>query len=288
MRQLPLPAALALLLLTGAGEPPVVAQRGDIRLSAHDIRVLLERADPAQRAKIEETPQSLANFVRERLLDMAMLAEARAKGWEQRPEVVQRINDARDAAIVQSYVASLVPADPNFPSEADIAAAYEANKARFAVPRVYRLAQIVIAAASDEEARKKAVAVRALAVKPKADFADLAKKESQEKASADKGGDLGWLREDALLPAVRDAVAGLPEGGTTEPIKLPDGYHLIRLVETKPAGTAPLADVKPQLVQALRQARAQQAVRARVDELLREDPIQLNEIDLARQVSASR
>ena len=284
---------LALLLTTAAGEPPaadIVAQRGDIRLTAAEVRGFLDRTDPATRAKVEATPAALAGFVRDRLLDQAMLAEARANRWDQKPEVIQRANEARDAVVLQSYVASLVPADPAFPSDAEIAAAYEANKMRFMLPRQYHLAQIVIlvpAGASDDEAKRKAAELHAQAVRPKADFSDLAKRTSQDRASADKGGDLGWLRDDELIPALKEPVAGLPEGGTSDVIRLPDGFHIIRLLATKPAAPATLADVKPQLVQALRQMRAQKAVRAYIDEMLRKDPIQLNEIDLARQVSGT-
>jgi peptidylprolyl isomerase len=289
-----IPAFLALLLLTAAGEPPtadVVAQRGDVRLTAAEVRDMLGRIDPATRAKAEASTATLAGFVRDRLLDQAMLAEARAKGWDQKPDVIQRANDARDAVVLQSYVASLVPADPAFPGDAEIAAAYEANKTRFMLPRQYHLAQILVQApqgAPEDETKRKAAELRARAIKPKADFADLAKHNSQDPTTADKDGDLGWLREDQMIPALKDAVAGLPENGTSEPIRLQDGFHIIRLLGTRPAGAAALADVKPQLVQALRQLHAQQAVRAYIDEMLRKDPIQLNEIDLARQINGTR
>jgi peptidylprolyl isomerase len=290
-------AIMSAVLLGGAGDPPpadVVAQRGDLRLTVADVRDMLAHTDPATRTRLEASPAALAGFVRDRLLDEAILNEARSKGWDQRPDVMQRIAEARDAVIVQSYAAGLSPADPAYPSDADIAAAYEANKTRFMLPRQYHVAQIVVLVPqgatrdAEEEARRKAADLRAQAVKPKADFAELARKQSQDAASADRGGDQGWVREDQLVAPVKDALAGLPDNGTTDALRLPDGFHIIRLLGTKPAGPAPLADVRPQLVQALRQARAQQAVRAYVDEMLRKEPIQLNEIDLARQVSGAR
>jgi hypothetical protein len=290
-------AVLTTLLLAAAGDPPssdIVAQRGNLRLTAADVRDMLSRADPAVRARLEASPVALAGFVRDRLLNEAMLAEARAKGWDQKPEIVQRANEARDAVILQTYAASLVPPDPAFPNDADIAAAYEANKTRFMLPRQYHLSQIVVLVPpgasheAEEDARRKAVSLRAQATKPNADFSDLAKKQSQDRASADRGGDQGWVREDQLIPALKDPVAGLPENGTTDPTRLPDGFHIIRLLGTKAAGPAAIADVKPQLVQALRQVRAQQSVRAYIDEMLRKEPIQLNEIDLARQVTGTR
>jgi len=295
------------LLLMAAGDPPpaaapaaaappaagdagsaVVAQRGDVRLTAAELRALMANADPTLKAQLESSQTALSDYARQRVLNETLLADAHAKGWDQRPEVVQRANDARDAAILQSYVASLVPQDPHFPTDQEVQRAYEVNKARLTLPKRYHLAQIVVtvpAGAPPEvegAARQKAAELRAQAVKPKADFADLARRTSQEAATAPKGGDVGWVREDQLLPAVRDAVAKTPENGTTEPVRASGGWHVIRVLGIKPAGPMTLEEAKPQLVQALRQARAQQAVRAYVETLLRQEPIQLNEIELGK------
>jgi peptidylprolyl isomerase len=186
-----------------------------------------------------------------------------------------------------------VPADPNFPTEAEIAAAYQANKARFAVPKQYHVAQIAILVPPgspkdvDEAARHKAHALRQEALKPKADFAALAKKESQDHNSAEHGGDMGWVREDALVQPVREAVASLPENAITEPVRSNEAWHLVKLLGTKPAGVLPLDQVRENLIQALRQNRTQQLARAYVEDMVRKEPIQLNEIDLEHQISAA-
>ena len=87
---------------------------------------------------------------------------------------------------------------------------------------------------------------------------------------------------------MRDIVTGLAEGAVSEPVRTPEGWHVLRLAATRPAGPAPLADVRDQLVQALRQQRAQAIARQRLDELLRREPVQINEIELARSVTPAR
>ncbi len=289
-------AAIGLLLLVAAGDPPpqpapdVVAQRGDVKMTSADVKALLAKLDPAARAKVEASSGALANFVRDKMVDQMMLAQAKEKGWDQNPEVIQRINDTRDAIILQSYAASLVPADPNFPTDQSIAATYEANKAKFMIPKQYHIAQIAILVPADakpeadEAAHRKANEIRALAVKPKADFGQLARKSSQDTTTADKGGDAGWVREDTIVPAIRQVVETMSDNTVSEVIHLSDGYHIIRLLGTKPPAPAPLDDVKPQIIQLLRQARLQQGIRTYVDTMLKTQPIQLNEIDLAKQV----
>ena len=298
MKRIPVPVLMCLALLGGAGDPPaspagdVVAQRGNVRLTVSDVRDLLDRADPAARAQLTANPAALTAFVRDRLLAQTLLAEARAKGWDQRPEVIQRARDASDTVITQTYLASLTQPDPSFPSEAEIAAAYEANKARLTLPRQYHLAQIAVLVPpnagkdADEEARRKIQDIRQQVTRSRADFAEIARKSSQDRASSERGGDLGWLREDAVLPAIRESVGGLAENAVSEPIRSADAWHVVKLLGVRPAGPATLAEARDGLVQALRQARAQQAARAYLDGLLSQEPIQLNDIDLARRVAA--
>ncbi len=274
--------------LAGVRAQDVVAQRGALRLTTADVRVLIAKADPVVRAQLQASPAALTEFVRDRLLRLSLLAEAKAKGWDQTPEIAARIAEARDQVITTSYIASLGVPDPAYPSNAELATAYEANKASLMRPRQYQLAQIVVLAPAgqpDDAARKRIADLHQQAVRPRADFADLARKYSQDRASAEHGGEIAWTREDQLVPAIRDAVASLAEGGISEPVRTTDSWHILKLLGVRPASPAPLAEVHDQLVQALRQQRTQQVARAALDESLRKDPIKINEIalqDLAR------
>ena len=112
MRSRAVPLLLAALLVTAADAPPdadLVAQRGDVRLTVTELQEVLSSLDPTARAQVTATQQSLANFVRERVLNMAILADAKAKQWDTRPEVVRKIAEMRDAVITQTYLASLIP-----------------------------------------------------------------------------------------------------------------------------------------------------------------------------------
>jgi parvulin-like peptidyl-prolyl isomerase len=295
------PLLLAAFCLIAAGDARaqtpdagIVAQRGNVRLTAADLNSALNLLDPAVRAQVTANPQAMANFARERALNMAVLAEAKEKKWDQQPDVMRKADEARDNMVIQTWLASLVPPDPAYPSEAEVTAAYEGNKSRLVVPKQYHIAQIVLpvkAGASlteEEEIRKKAVDLRAQVMRPKSDFAEIAKKNSQEKQSADKGGDVGWIREPDMIPAVRETVMGLSEGNVSQPIRVPDGWHVLKLLGIKPQGEVPLLDAKPQIVAALRQARAQRLMRAHLDDMIKEQPIQVNEIELTKQAGAAK
>ena len=295
LRLLLLPAVLlpAALVLGAANDPAaIVAQRGDVRVTAADVERMLATLDPPNQARVRATPAALAEMVRDRVLRDSLLLDAQIAKWDARPEVSARAEDARIQVIVQSFVAGKTLPVPE-PTEAEIQQAYEASKARLTVPKQYNMAQIAILvpanAAKDveEEARKRILALRADALKPKADFAEIARKSSQDRQTAEKGGDLGWAREDVLLPAIRAVVPGMKDGTISEPIRGPEAWHIIRLSGTRPAGVMPLEQARDGLVQALRQARAQAAARAFIQEMMRADPIKVNEIELLKQFPAT-
>ncbi|MEI7710994.1 MAG: peptidylprolyl isomerase [Rhodospirillales bacterium] len=294
---------VALLLTTGvflaaADAPPAtgpaaaaggdfVARRGEVRLTADDIKDALGRADANLRDQVVANPQALSEFVKERMIRQILLTEALAAKWDQNPEVVAKANDVRDSALVQLWLASKAQVDPAYPNQAELQAAYEANKARFVVPPQYHVQQIAVLVPANatkeitDQALKKAKDLRAQAVKPGADFAELAKKNSQDANSASKGGDLGWLREDQILKPVRDVLQTLGDNAIGEPVRGSDSFHVVKLLGKKPQTTLPLEQVKPNLVAALRQARAQQMSNAYLEDMLKREPVQLNDAGLA-------
>lgn len=65
------------------------------------------------------------------------------------------------------------------------------------------------------------------------DFATLARSHSDDKSSAIKGGDLGWITPGALLPRFEEEVARLAPGELTEPFRTEYGWHLAQLLERR-------------------------------------------------------
>ena len=65
------------------------------------------------------------------------------------------------------------------------------------------------------------------------DFARMAKQYSLDAASAVKGGDLGWVVPDELVPAFAKAMDALPLNTVSKPVKSPFGWHLIEVLERK-------------------------------------------------------
>jgi peptidylprolyl isomerase len=283
-------AAVIVCLLTLAAAPSaddVVAKSGDIVLTTADARALIAHSDPATRARIAQDPAALVELVRSRVLQLRLLTEAQANKWDQNPDVVYRVNQARDSIVADTYLDSVSHPDSDYPSDADIAAAYEANKARFVIPRQYHLLQIFIAVPADapartsDDAQKKLRDLQQQLAHGRGDFATTASQYARDARSGSAGGDLGWVREDQLVPAVKTAVAGLAEGATSDPVRTQDGWHLLKLLATRPAGTQPLPDVHDAIADALRRARTAENARRYLDQMQRTTPVQVNEIALS-------
>jgi len=274
--------------------PDVVAQRGDVKLTTADIHNELARIDPSVRAQILASPQALQEFVKDRIIRRILLTEAHTANYDVTAEAVARANEARDTAMAQLWLTSHAQVDAAYPNEAELQAAYEANKARFVIPQQFHVQQIAIlvpANASKEaeaEALKKAKDARAQLAKPKADFGEIAKKVSQDPNSASKGGDLGWVRADQILQPVRDVLLTMQENAISEPIRSADAFHIVKLLGIKQPSTAPLDQVRTSLAAALRQARAQQMTSAYLETLFKAQAVQINDIGLADRLKAMR
>jgi parvulin-like peptidyl-prolyl isomerase len=278
----------ALILCGGQALPPdtVVAQRGSVTLAAGTMQQLIDLQDPAVRQQLQKDPAAMDRAVRAQVLQMALLDEAHSAKFDQKPDVALRADQAHDNSIVAQYLASLTAPPPDYPSDAELQAAYNSNQQQFTVPRQVHLAQIFIAVPADASpagktaAEKKARTLRLQLLKPKAEFAAIARTQSDDKVTAANGGDAGWLREDQMLPPVREAADSLKDNAVSEPIRTQDGWHIIKVLDTKPSQVASLQDVHDQLVRAMRQQRMVQNERSYVDALLKKQPIQLNEIQL--------
>lgn len=113
----------------------------------------------------------------------------------------------------------------------------------------------------DDEAKKLAQGILDQ-VKAGKDFAELAKKSSEDQGSAAQGGSLGCFGRGRMVPEFENAAFSLGAGETSDLVKSPFGYHIIRVTEHKDETIAPLEQVKPRIRQTILADRA----RALVDE----------------------
>ncbi len=273
--------------------PGVVARVGTTDITAAMMRTFVLTLDPTVRKQALIDPALMAKLVRAELTRMAVLKEAEARKWDQRPEVQLEIQRVRDEAITSSYLMSLSAPPADYPSEAEIQSAYDLNRDALMRPRQYRLSQIFVGvpaggdAKAESEARQKADELARKAREKGANFDDLAKanagaKSGVEPKGGETGGDLGWASEAEILPEIRGQIAGMGQGEISDPIRTASGWHIIRLDDTRPAAPRPLAEVRGQLAAALRQRKTQENEQAYLTGLLAKSPAAINEMALKK------
>lgn len=253
---------------------PVIAQVGTQTLTASGFARALAALDPAERSKAAADRQALLALVRAELGREAVLAEARARHWDKRPDIAARAERAHDDVVITGFIAGTIAPPPGFPGEDAIRQVYEANLSRFMEPRAYHIAQIYVArpAGSKPEelarARARAQALAESARAPGADFAALAAKASEDHDSAGKGGDLGWVAEKLMVPEIARAAAGLGDGEISDPVEAADGWHILRELGTRAPAPESLEQVRPTIIALLRDRETARLDQAYVAELL--------------------
>ena len=90
------------------------------------------------------------------------------------------------------------------------------------------------------------------------DLADVARRESADTASAEKGGDLGEWTKGSMDPAFDSAAFALPLKTVSKPVLSQFGYHLIEVIERRTDDASP-ERTRQQARQALRERKVDEA-----------------------------
>ncbi len=260
---------------------PAVATLGQVVVSQDELQQFLQVLPAAQREAMRNDRVVLEQWLRSRLAEKAVVEQAKAQEWDKRAEIRSAIEEAQNQVILRSYLQSVSEPAADYPSEQDLQTAYQANQDQFQLPAMYRLSQIFLSVPNKDEqalaqAKKRADAWVKQMREGKADFAALAKEHSDEKISAERGGDNGFLPMSQLVPAMRATVAKLEPGQLSDPIVQADGVHILQLTDLRPASVRSLEEVKPALRDALRRQRQQEATQAYVAGMLDADTVSVD------------
>lgn len=168
--------------------------------------------------------------------------------------------------------------------EAELRKRYEQEGARFAAGE-QRLASHILVhvdpaadAATQKAAEQKAERIAAQAKQPGADFAALARANSDDTGSKAAGGDLGWVEKGLMAKPFEDALFSMQPNEIRGPVKSEFGYHVIQLRETKAGQQIPFEQAREKLVSEQAEADREKAfndVAGRLVDLVYKNPTSL-------------
>jgi peptidyl-prolyl cis-trans isomerase D len=180
-----------------------------------------------------------------------------------------RYKDAVPEARKISYIAFTdkdLPGGKPQVTDAEIQQYYNQNQSNYKVDAQVKVRHILIAvdpnagAAADAAAKAKAQGILDQLRKDNGkDFADLAKKNSDDPGSKDQGGELGWIKHGVTVPAFDQTAFAQQPGQISGLVKTQFGYHIIQTEEKQDAHTKPLSEVRASIVDTLTKQKEAQA-----------------------------
>ena len=150
-------------------------------------------------------------------------------------------------------------------TDEDAEAFYKLNRKEFVVPEKVKIGQILLkvpknAPDQDKEAIKAKASKLEQEIKNGASFQKLAKANSEDEATASKGGDLGWVTKGSLDPKIEEEAFKLNKSEISAPIFTDHGYHLILVQDKVDEMDKPFPDVKDEIIQRLKEEQAKKKI----------------------------
>ena len=215
-------------------------------------------------------------------------AEAEIAAYFEQNKAKYRIPEKRRVRYLHIDAATL--RDRVTVTEQDARQRYTEQIAQYQQPEQIRVSHILLKTEGKEEAavRKRAEALLAQ-IKGGADLAKLAAEHSEDEVSKAKGGDLDFFGRGQMVKEFEDAAFALQPGQTSELVKSPYGFHIIRVTGKRAATTQPFELVSAQLQDQMKWERAQQEVQRLAEELDDEidDPADIDRVAQARGLTAA-
>ena len=253
------------------GEEVPQAARAQLEVEALDTlidRLLLLQDSLRRGYRVEpaEVDQEMASF-RSQFSDEETFLDVLAQ-FKHSPESFRR--DIERGMTVQKMIDAEVAPGVQV-GEEEIQAFYRDNPGLFMQPEQVHVRHILIEVVADagEPGRQEALRkIRDLQARVAggADFAELARQHSQD-PSSEQGGDIGFIRPGQTLDAFDAAAFGLQPGEVSGIVSSEVGFHLIQVLERRPAAPLPLADAHDSIGEYLKQGRLTAAVSLRLDGL---------------------
>jgi peptidyl-prolyl cis-trans isomerase SurA len=157
-------------------------------------------------------------------------------------------------------------------SDEEVKNYYEQRVRRSGTQRTVRASHIFVgipedASPKDVERKRRQAGDLVERARAGEDFAKLARAHSEDPATKEEGGDLGYFTRGSLPAAVEEIVFNMDIGEVRGPIRAARGFHVIKLLARKDEGVKPLKEIKEQLRQQLYAQEMEKATKAWLQEI---------------------
>lgn len=232
-------AILSLAPSSFAAEAIATVNGKQIKQSVYDV---ITKDITASGQKVDDNTKNA--IINELVSSELVYQEAQRLGLDKQPEFLVREELGRRKLLTNVFLQDYLKKNPV--SDADTKAAYEQYKKAYG-DKEYSARHILV----KTEAEAKDIIAQ---LNKGTDFAKLAKEKSLDPGSKDKGGDLGWFSPASMVKPFSDVTANLQKGAiSASPVQTQFGWHVIKLVDTRPAQPLAYEKVKDGLQKNLQQ-----------------------------------
>ncbi len=155
-------------------------------------------------------------------------------------------------------------------TDAQLRAAYASSMDSFRTPERVKVRHILLMTQGKSDAEKKAALTKAQdllkQVRAGADFAELAKNNSQDPGSAANGGDLGFIVRGQTVPPFEKFAFSAKPNDISDLVTTEYGYHIIQVEEKEPARVKPFDEVKDSIADQLKKQGVNDKMQAAMDQ----------------------
>ncbi len=155
-------------------------------------------------------------------------------------------------------------------TDAQLRTAYASSMDSFRTPERVKVRHILLMTQGKSDAEKKAALAKAQEllkqVRAGGDFADLAKKNSQDPGSAANGGDLGFIVRGQTVPPFEKFAFSAKPKDISDLVTTEYGYHIIQVEEKEPARVKPFDEVKDAIAEQLKKQGVNDKMQASMDQ----------------------
>jgi peptidyl-prolyl cis-trans isomerase SurA len=157
---------------------------------------------------------------------------------------------------------------------------YQANRTKYGETELFKARHILLKIPKDAgEADIEKIRIKAGQIVKEArdggDFAELAKKYSEDPNVANDSGELGSFKKGDLLPEMEEVVLKLNQGDVSEPVQTKGALHIIKLEKRYQGNIKPFDEVKGEIEETLYKAKSEERFKIWVTELRKNAAIEI-------------
>ncbi len=252
---------------SGAISGDVLARVGGWTMTASEFKDRLAGLKEVAPDYDTSTAEAKKMILDELINQQLLVQDAENSNVATKKEVADAVNEFRRTLLVREVAMKVT--EGITVTDADVTDYYEKNKNNISDPIELKVREIMVPTKDEAQAIL-------MEILNGADFAETAKNRSKT-ASAEQGGDLGFIRE-AKFPQMGAALAILDVGGVSAVFNGPDGYYIVK-VEEKRGGNVPALDdkLKEEIKSGLTILKQQEALLKHIEKIKEKTNIQINE-----------